>query len=453
MAMKNFSKNFSKDFKLNKLDRSVDNLQDLIYILSPNDLSESSENQKELVKALLELDNLIGLDSLKQELINQILYFIKNLIKDGTFLHTVITGPPGTGKCMSYNTPIIMYDGSIKMIQDIKVGDLLMGDDSTCRNVLSICKGKEPMYKIKQLNGDDYIVNESHILSLKISCSIFINHKKYQKGDIIDISVKDYLKLSNNVKSKLKGYKVPINFQFKKVQIDPYIIGLGLESLIPNEYKYNSRENQLKLLAGILDSVGTYNNDNDIHCYNIIQKNYLIAKDIEFIARCLGLTSTVVKCTSNVSNFQDQIIDIDIDIDTYYKQTISGNIEEIPCILKKVSKNGRKYQIKNNLYTLHTQIKVEPVDENYYKQGSEYEYYYGFEIDGNRRFLLGDHTVTHNTTVINILAKIYKAMGFLTKDTVIKVDRSDLIAEFLGQTAIKTKKVLEKAKGWYFINR
>ena len=41
----------------------------------------------------------------------------------------------GGGKCLGYNTPILMFDGSIKMVQDIKTGDKLMGDDSIERNV------------------------------------------------------------------------------------------------------------------------------------------------------------------------------------------------------------------------------------------------------------------------------------------------------------------------------
>ena len=76
--------------------------------------------------------------------------------------------PCGFGKCLGKNTPILMYDGSIKMVQDIQINDIIMGDDSNPRNILSICRGQEIMYKIKQSIGDDYIVNESHILTVLI---------------------------------------------------------------------------------------------------------------------------------------------------------------------------------------------------------------------------------------------------------------------------------------------
>ena len=59
-----------------------------------------------------------------------------------------LTGPAGTGKCLGVNTPVIMFDGSIKMVQDIKTGELIMGDDSTPRTVLSTASGEDEMYKI-----------------------------------------------------------------------------------------------------------------------------------------------------------------------------------------------------------------------------------------------------------------------------------------------------------------
>jgi hypothetical protein len=47
--------------------------------------------------------------------------------------------------------------------------ELLMGDDNTPRKVLSTVTGKDTMYEIIQDNGDNYIVNSEHIISLKLS--------------------------------------------------------------------------------------------------------------------------------------------------------------------------------------------------------------------------------------------------------------------------------------------
>jgi hypothetical protein len=75
----------------------------------------------------------------------------------------------GTGKCLKINTPIIMFDGSIKMVQDICVGDILMGDDSTPRNVTSLARGQDKMYHVVPIKGEKYTVNSEHILCLKAS--------------------------------------------------------------------------------------------------------------------------------------------------------------------------------------------------------------------------------------------------------------------------------------------
>lgn len=184
-----------------------------------------------------------------------------------------------------------------------------MGDDSTPRKVLSLARGKEMMYKINGPNRDGYIVNESHILSLKYS-------KNINNNDILDISVKDYLKLLNNQdkKNNFYGYRVPITFQKKDIEIEPYLLGYWLgnkqsqyslikivsinykfikfltkynllkNKYIPHYYKCNSRDIQLKLLAGFIDSTGYYYNN----CYTIIQKNEKLLDDIIFLSRSLG---------------------------------------------------------------------------------------------------------------------------------------------------------------------
>lgn len=51
------------------------------------------------------------------------------------------------------------------------------------------------------------------------------------------------------------------------------------------------------------------------------------------------------------------------------------------------------------------------------------------------------------TEVAKILAKIYAKLGFLKKENVHSVRRSDLIGQYLGQTAIKTQKAIDGAKG------
>ena len=112
----------------------------------------------------------------------------------------------------------------IKKVEKVKVGDQLMGDDSTPRNVLSLARGQEEMYWVRQNKGLDYRVNKSHILSLKRSR----NEGNHKHGDILNIEVSDYIEKSDKFRSNYKGYKVSVEYADKKIEVDPYFLGLWL---------------------------------------------------------------------------------------------------------------------------------------------------------------------------------------------------------------------------------
>ena len=417
---------------------------------------------------LEELDNMIGMESLKSTMFYQIIYYLQGMHSrnNDDYLHTIIIGPPGCGKCLGVNTPILMYDGTIKMVQDIKVNDIIMGDDSTPRNVLTTCSGKEQLYEIEQTYGDNYIVNESHILSLKLSRTpkIIQTNNKYliswynkygkqyksfsynnlnkekidhlvikffnslpQKGSVIDISVKDYLKRKMRWKQVYKGYKTDIEFEKQDIKLDPYVLGKWLgkddssedmfdDSLkqylselnllnnkhIPRQYLINNKENRFKLLKGILKSK-IYTECNE--AVKIIKDNKKLSDDILFLSRSLGIRTFCQKIKVS---------------DTYYNKLSFLNYENYKSNLMY---NIKIKKLKNDVY-------------------------YGFEIDGNRRFVLGDFTVTHNTTVAKIIGKIYQNLEILSETGEFKIAyRDDFVAEYLGQTAKQTRKLLKSCIG------
>lgn len=366
-----------------------------------------------------------------------------------------LKGKAKSGKCWGKDTPIMMYDGSIKMVQDIQQGEKVMGDDSTPRTVLSTTQGKGKLFKVVQNQGMNYIVNGEHMLSMVMTYTNkgqknrYFLGKPYKKGDIVDISVKDYLSLSIAQKKALKGYKVSIEFPNRKTPIDPYFIGLWLgdgtsdtthittqdssiikylleeapkhdcftrysnvryrytilgtngtnnirnilkklnligNKHIPDVYKFNSTENRLRLLAGLIDSDGHYERG-DKKCYDMIQKNFTLSKDIEYVVKSLGFYTKISKCEKGCMYKNEYRKN------TYYRMCISGNnLCDIPCLVPRKKALVRKR--KTNI--LHTGIRIETL-----KEGD----YYGFQLDGNQRLLMGDGTVTHNSTILTKVSK------------------------------------------------
>lgn len=349
-----------------------------------------------------------------------------------------LVGPSSGGKCLGKGTPVLMYDGTVKVVEEVRIGDVLMGDDSTPRTVLSTTKGREMLYRVHQERGDGYTVNKSHILSLL--------SKKEKK----DISVLDYLSSSKNFKNLHRGYRVPVEFSHTPVPVDPYFLGIWLgdgrsnstaickpdreikdfiqsyakelglrfstydyegrcpsyaiigegkkktsslykkmETLglwkkkhVPHLYLSNSRKVRLAVLAGLLDSDGYLKESG---AFEFCNKSEKIADNIVFLARSLGFTARKrpTKKTIKSRNFTGR----------YWRIYIGGDTHLIPTKIK------RKIAVLKKKHTNHLThgIQLENIGVGNY---------YGFEIDGNKRFLLGDFTVTHNTELINIFSKV-----------------------------------------------
>lgn len=214
----------------------------------------------------------------------------------------------GSGKCHAKDTPILMYDGSIKMVQDIKKNDVLMGDDSTPRRVISLASGQDEMYDIIPTKGEKYTVNAAHILCLKYD--VFNKHiEKFRKPDgVIEIEVQDFILLDKCLQEDLKGYITCVEIE-----------GNSTHTRIQ---KFNELVNE--------ESKGSFKVTKPDNPQEII-----------YLCRSLGYIT-----------YQDE--------------------------------NGDIIILETSEYNF---------DVKHIVRGD----YYGFTLDGNNRYLLGDFTVTHNT--------------------------------------------------------
>jgi hypothetical protein len=323
----------------------------------------------------------------------------------------ILSDISGYGKCLAKGTNVIMYDGSIKKVEDILENELLMGDDSLPRKVLSITNGIEEMYLIKQEYGISYTVNKAHILSLKYKPLIYniknryykiyylINTKEYNTKELkcilkykiinnkekliklkkkytktIDIDIETYNKLDKKIRKRLYGYNTLINFN--KINI--------------NE---NNNVNVVNDFNDIINNIENVKIKKEYICNNIDIRLEILKRLIQNIEE----KKYIIKLKRNNINI-DNIKYIISSLGLKYKYKINDDIIEIEIIDKNNYLN--LYLTKNlikskNISTTKIDIIKTKIDN-----------YYGFTIDGNRRFLLEDFTVTHNTaSVIGMLVR------------------------------------------------
>lgn len=142
----------------------------------------------------------------------------------------VVIGKPG---CFAPGTGVLMYDGDVKKVEDIVVGDVVMGNDGTPRNVLELCANVDRMYEIIPSNDESYIVNSEHELAVVSSWSLFQllfqNHKDIPLEHIDLISVAEYIHKPTYWKRRHKIIKSSgVEWPEQKLDIDPYVLGVWL---------------------------------------------------------------------------------------------------------------------------------------------------------------------------------------------------------------------------------
>jgi replicative DNA helicase len=381
----------------------------------------------------------------------------------------IIAARPGMGKCLAKGTRVVMFDGTLRNVEDVREGDLLMGDDSTPRRVLSLARGRENMYWVRQNKGDDYRVNESHILSLKRSR----NEGPHHHGDVLNIEVREWLKKGPKFRSNYKGYKVAVEFEAKALPLDPYFLGVWLgdgaagncritgqdAEIIDYLHKYASELGMQVTTGVVADRCNSYgitrgrqggsliqysvqdelrqlevlNNkhipqrylvnstanrlrllagliDSDGHLDPVSNGYEITQKNLE-LARQIKFLADALGFRTSLKAKRAAIAKTGYESEVY-RVRIYGDIERVP--VRVARKKALPWASKVDWRMTGISVEFDKEDD-----------YYGFEIDGNHLFLLADCTVTHNTAFV-VSAMRNAAVDFKKAVAIFSLEMSSL---------------------------
>jgi hypothetical protein len=367
----------------------------------------------------------------------------------GGKLNVALYGRNRVGKCLGKGTEVLMFDGTVKNVEDVVRGDVLMGPDSAPRNVLSTTVGRGQLYLIQPIKGEPWVCNEDHILVLTGNAHV--------RGRTREVTMKDYIQeMMDDVPhcNSWMLFRVGVEFTCPQMlDIPPYLVGLwmgdgtvsetgitnskpeihayckqvatehglicrfaengdsartnsyvirfvtkigaggvipggnkflnffrnecsvGRSKTIPRRYLTASRQDRMQLLAGILDTDGDKANRSGSY---VTVTGELYRNALLHLCGSLGFMSNVVQTKVHVCSSGK--------ISTYYRISVIGDLNEVPTKVKKYPKKTGNVNWRHN---------VTLFDVNDVGDGD----YYGFTLGGDGRFLLGDFTVTHNTTL------------------------------------------------------
>ena len=356
----------------------------------------------------------------------------------------IIAARPGMGKCLGKGTKVLMFDGTLRNVEDVRAGEQLMGDDSTPRRVLSMARGRENMYWVRQNKGEAYRVNESHILSLKRSRT----EGPHRHGDVLNITVKDWLAKSAKFRSNYKGYKVPVEFAAQDVSVDPYFLGVWLgdgssdncritgqdQEIIDYLHEY-AAELDMQVTVGVVaercnsygitrgrqgGSIAQYSLQDELRQLGVlgdkhipqqylsnstenrlrllaglidsdghldpVSNGYEITQKNHRLARQIKFLADSLGFRTSLKKKRATISSIGYESEVY-RVRIYGDINRVP--VRVARKQAQPWRSPVDWRMTGISVEADGEDD-----------YYGFSIDGNRLFLLQDMTVTHNTAFV-----------------------------------------------------
>lgn len=385
---------------------------------------------------------------------------IETNLKDRLSHNCVYAGAAGIGKCHGYDTKILLFEGGLKKVQDIRIGDVLMGDDFTGRTVSEITMGYGDLYNITNIYGDSYIVNRDHILCLNYKgpleiidnktlnryeiytynitnasySTIYFNYNDSNKNvaynasvtytnkhldtNVQDIPVYVYNDLPQIMKKYLYEVRAPTAYTKKCTELPPFLYGywlsyyINIEIKSPNVVLYKDMfHDNTKYVKQLLQNIhDTYYYVELKHIYNLmhnkrISNSYMYTNRKSRVEFITGFVDGNVYIESNyyyaiLKNDNEELLDDiifimrsvgilaykkSIGLTSFCKLFIVGEGLNLLNPLKNVIKVNTKNTIQSTIRVTHI------------GKGN----YYGFSIDGNKRYILHNLIVTHNTAVAN----------------------------------------------------
>ena len=387
--------------------------------------------------------------------------------------------------CHAAGTVVRMFDGSTKAVEDVVVGDLLMGPDSTPREVRHLHRGRSQMARIIPLYSEPYVVNIDHALSLY--------RWKWQNSRMVkvyeEITVRDYLALPDNQQQKSYQWKPNgIDYPESTQHIDPYILGAWLgdghavgplftnadpeviqaiadyaekRGLSFRKYPTPSKAFTLSIASFSRKSINTFRED--LKGYELINNKhippcYMIASRKQRLELLAGLIDTdgykdrrcyyeIVQVRKHLAEqireladslgFKTSLNPSTVNGTTYHRVYIIGDISQIPVrIPRKMAGvyGGRRCPQHENF-----EVELLPEDD-----------YYGFEVDKDHLFLLANYTVQRNSgkTCLAVNEALWWATGVShIRDEITKVPATVVI---LLDNPAKVEEVwLSELRNWY----
>ncbi len=191
------------------------------------------------------------------------LHWIERCVLKG-YRDIVVAAPTG---CHGRWQKVLRYDGRAVPVEEVRIGDLLMGPDSMPRKVLNLVRGEGTMYCCQSDIGSTFSANDQHVLSLNRRSVIrFGRSAQWHKHGHQEITLAEYLKADAGFKARYRLWRAQKPIQFPETACTQWYGGMAYETgftfgmsgtPLPREAMVTSVQSRRDLLAGLLDACGT----------------------------------------------------------------------------------------------------------------------------------------------------------------------------------------------------